>query len=300
MSENKRFYWIKLKTDFFNQDTIDFLLSQENGCEYIVLYQMLCLNTANNDGKLSSNIGEMIVPYDVKKIVRDTKYFTFDTVTIALGLFKQLGLIYEEEDKVLRIKNFNEMVGSETSKAAIMRRKRAKEKELNSGNNVTKMLPECYVEIEKEIDKEIDIDKDKKKDIKNKTYYDNSDLNSLFIEFLEVRKKLKAVNSERAINTLLKQLSEYPDDIKYKMIEASIVNSWKSVYPLKTNASNTYKREEKVPNWFNEHQERKKPTKEEQEELDSLLNELQDDDFEMQKAALEEKLKNKYKKTTSN
>ena len=77
MNGNKRFYWIKLKTDFFNQDTIDFLLSQENGCEYIVLYQMLCLNTANNGGKLSSNVGEMIVPYDVKKIVRDTKYFTF-------------------------------------------------------------------------------------------------------------------------------------------------------------------------------------------------------------------------------
>ena len=82
-----KYYWIKLKTDFFDRDEIDFLLSQENGCEYIVLYQMLCLMVANTNGKLVKEMNEIIVPYDVKKIVRDTKYFTFDTVTIALELY---------------------------------------------------------------------------------------------------------------------------------------------------------------------------------------------------------------------
>ena len=48
---SKKFYWIKLKTDFFNLDEIDFLLSQKNGCEYVVLYQMLCLQVANTSGK---------------------------------------------------------------------------------------------------------------------------------------------------------------------------------------------------------------------------------------------------------
>ena len=47
--EDKKYYWIKLRTDFFNQETIDFLLSQPNGCEYVVLYQMLCLQTANTN-----------------------------------------------------------------------------------------------------------------------------------------------------------------------------------------------------------------------------------------------------------
>ena len=45
---------------------------------------MLCLMVANTNGKLVKEMNEIIVPYDVKKIVRDTKYFTFDTVTIAL------------------------------------------------------------------------------------------------------------------------------------------------------------------------------------------------------------------------
>lgn len=124
MSDNKRYYWIKLKTDFFNQETIDFMLSQKNGCEYVVLYQMLCLRAANNNGELSSKVGEILIPYDVEKIVRDTKYFDFDTVVVALDLFKKLGLIYEEENKILKIANFNEMVGSETKAAQIKRKQR--------------------------------------------------------------------------------------------------------------------------------------------------------------------------------
>ena len=130
MAENKKFYWIKLKTDFFSQETIDFLMSQPNGCQYVVLYQMLCLKTANNGGTLATNIGEMIVPYDVNKIVRDTKYFDFDTVTIALGLFKQLGLIYEGNENILKISNFDSMVGFESQWAEKKRAYREKKRQL--------------------------------------------------------------------------------------------------------------------------------------------------------------------------
>lgn len=124
MTDKKnRYYWIKLKTNFFEQETIDFLMSQKNGCQYIVLYQMLCLNTANTDGLLCSRIGEMIVPFDINKIVRDTKYFDFDTVAVALEMFKKLGLIYEEEEGILKITNLGEMIGSESaSKEAIKKR----------------------------------------------------------------------------------------------------------------------------------------------------------------------------------
>ena len=157
MSEIKRYYWIKLKTDFFNQETIDFLLSQENGCQYIVLYQMLCLNTANNNGEMATRIGEMIVPYDINKIVRDTKYFTYDTVAVALELFKKLGLIYQEEGQILRISNFDEMVGSETSSAKRVREYRERQKALQCNANVTQEIRDKRLDIR---DKSIDIDKD--------------------------------------------------------------------------------------------------------------------------------------------
>lgn len=176
MKEQKRYYWIKLKTDFFNQETIDFLLSQENGCQYIVLYQMLCLNTANNNGEMATRIGEMIVPYDVNKIVRDTKYFNFDTVAVALELFKKLGLIYQEEGQILKIANFDEMVGSEAANANAQRQKRFREREKrkqlgvtesnakNNANNVTENNQENRdkrLDIRDKILDNRDIEKDK-------------------------------------------------------------------------------------------------------------------------------------------
>ena len=72
-------------------------------------------------------------------------------------------------------------------------------------------------------------------------YFENNELNEIFIEFLNIRKKLKAVNSERAINSLINKLSKYDDETKIKMIEQSIVSSWKDVYPLKD------KKEEQKP-----------------------------------------------------
>lgn len=137
---NKKFYWIKLRTDFFSQETIDFLLSQKNGCEYVVLYQMLCLNTANTQGELISQIGEMIIPYDVSKIVRDTKYFEHDTVVVALELYKKLGLIYESQNGNLMISNHSSMVGSESDSAQRVRKHRAGQKALQCNKNVTQTV----------------------------------------------------------------------------------------------------------------------------------------------------------------
>lgn len=155
MAEKRRYYWIKLKENFFDLETIDWLMSQKNGCEYIVLYQKLCLLTANKGGKLAMQIGEMIIPYDVNKIARDTK-FSVDTVIVAMELFKKIGLIYEQEDGVLKIPYVEEMVGSETTSAQRVREYRQR-KALQCNNNVTQEIDNR----DKSIDKDLELEKDK-------------------------------------------------------------------------------------------------------------------------------------------
>lgn len=110
----------------------------------------------------------------------------------------------------------------------------------------------------------------------NNTYYTNKELNDLFIDFLKMRKQLKAVNSERAINSLIKTLSKYDDDTKYKMIENSITNSWKGVFPLKEKKPYQQRpvREEIVPEWFGKEITETKASKEEQKEMEDLLREF--------------------------
>ena len=105
MATGKRYYWIKLKDSFMNSEVVDFLMSQPNGANYVVLYQMLCLKTINTGGRLTCQIGDIIIPFDMGKIQRDCKWFSLDTIRIALGLYKQLGLIYEEQDGTLVLVN---------------------------------------------------------------------------------------------------------------------------------------------------------------------------------------------------
>lgn len=118
MATGKRYYWIKLKESFMTSDTVDYLMGLPNGANYVVLYQMLILKTINTDGRLSRQIGEVIIPYNAEKIQRDCKWFSIDTVRVALNAFIQLGLVYQDNDGVLVMADHENLVGSETNWAA--------------------------------------------------------------------------------------------------------------------------------------------------------------------------------------
>ena len=113
----QKFYWIKLTDKFLTSETVDFLLSQKDGANYVVLYQMLCLKSVNTNGVLARQIGEILVPFDAEKIQRDCKHFSIDTVRIALTLYKQLGLVYEQDNGTLKIADFERLIGSQTESA---------------------------------------------------------------------------------------------------------------------------------------------------------------------------------------
>lgn len=271
----KRYYWIKLKDTFLTSDAVDFLMSQKNGANYVVLYQMLCLKTVNTGGELSRQIGEVIIPFDVDKIQRDCKYFEKDTVVVALELYQKLGLVYENKDGFLQIANFDNLVGSETSKAEIMRRLREKrKKEALSGNKVTKELPESYPDVTQDIDirdkrlekeskrKEKETNKETDKEINNtnintsikkaskvtfddliSSYTSNSELHNSIIEFIKMRKLIKKPMTDKALNLLFSSLDKLAktDSDKKAILEQSILNCWQGVFPLKTDKPKTKK-----------------------------------------------------------
>jgi hypothetical protein len=149
-----RYYWIKLTDRFMTSDTVDFLMSQKDGANYVVLYQMLCLKTVNNNGVMARQLGEMIIPYEIEKIQRDCKWFSIDTVRIALELYKKLGLIFENNDGILAISNFDRMIGSQTYGA-----EKKEIQKLNSGKKVEKFPPDKEIKrLRDEDNKEKDID----------------------------------------------------------------------------------------------------------------------------------------------
>lgn len=156
MSESKKYYWLKLKSDFFDDDTIKFIEEQENGIKYSNFYLKLCLKSLKTDGKLIRLVGETLIPYDINSLSKLTGV-EFDTVRSAMQLFESIGLIKVLESGEIYLSQIDELIGSETDKAQMMRRLRA-ERKLDS-NNVTQMLPEKEIDIEKEkeIKKETDV-----------------------------------------------------------------------------------------------------------------------------------------------
>ena len=133
MATPKRYYWMKLKESFMTSDTIDYFMSQPDGANYVVLYQMLCLKTINTGGQLRRQIGEVIIPFDIEKIQRDCKWFSVDTIRIALNLYKAFGLVYEDADGTLILTDHKNLVGSESDAAARMRASRENRAALPEG-----------------------------------------------------------------------------------------------------------------------------------------------------------------------
>ena len=166
----KKYYWLKLKEDFFEDDTIEWIEEQPNGERYSLFYLKLCLKSLKTDGILIRNVGDMLIPYDIKKLAEITRT-DIDTARVAMELFKNIGLVQILENGEIYMTQLQNMVGSETSKAQLMRNKRARDKEKalpqpknEDGNNVTDALPKRYTETEteqeKEIEKEIEIEKE--------------------------------------------------------------------------------------------------------------------------------------------
>lgn len=159
MSEQKKYYWLKLKEDFFNDDTIQWIEDQENGKEYCLFYLKLCLKSLRTDGILIRNVGNMLIPYDIKKLSEITNTEK-DTVRVAMELFKGIGLVQVLESGALYLSQLENMVGAETKWAE---KKRKQRQVLNSKDNVLLKSPKCPREIEKDI--EIEKDKELDKDI---------------------------------------------------------------------------------------------------------------------------------------
>lgn len=155
MAENKRFYWLKLQENFFEDDTIRFIEEQENGIKYSNFYLKLCLKSLRTEGKLIRIVGETLIPYDVKSLSSLTGV-DVDTVRCAMALFEKIGCVKVLDSGELFISQLSELVGSETDKAKLMRISRAKK------NDAVTLLPERYPEYrDKRLELELELEKER-------------------------------------------------------------------------------------------------------------------------------------------
>ena len=228
-TENKRFYWIKLRENFFQQETIDWLMEQENGSAYIVLYLKMCLLTANTSGELIRTIGDMTIPYEPKKISQKTG-FDIDTVNVALSLFKHLGLIEETQGGIPVMPEVKNMVGSESESAARVRKYRKKKKALQSNGDVTKKALQSNVEIrDKRIEYRDKENREESVDVESKKKETVASDDGLKDVITAYRKNIYPMPGEMDLEKLKAMIEDFGSDIVMKAIDRAVTRNKRSL-----------------------------------------------------------------------
>jgi phage replisome organizer N-terminal domain protein len=179
VGDEKRYYWLKLKDDFFKSRKMKKLRKVAGGDTYTIIYLKLQLLSINNDGVIEfEGTDEDIfhqLSLDIDEEIDDIK------MTVAFCTANDLIEVQEQD---LFLNDVPKLIGSETQAARRMRRKRAKDSKAieggTNGNNVQTLrnnvtegrnnVRSCYTEIERDIDIERrDRDKSKRDDDSWKT-----------------------------------------------------------------------------------------------------------------------------------
>lgn len=242
----KRYYWLKLPKDFFEDKAIKRLRQIAGGDTYTIIYLKMLLKSMEDDGKLFYEGIEDTICDEIALDINESA----DDVQVTISYLEKKGLLVVTDSEV-ELTRLTEMVGSETDKAELMRKLRNKEKGNNVteiSNNVTKSLPavtNCYTEKEKEIEKsreDTEIDTKKKKNSAKAdlngmidSFTENEELKEALKAFLDMRKSIKKpIQTEYAFKLALnklKQLSDI-DSIRIEIVNQSVEHNWQTFYTL--------------------------------------------------------------------
>lgn len=135
MSENKKYFYLKLKDSFFSSEEMLVLESVPDGMIYQNIYLRMCLLSLKNEGALTF---KNMLPYDIKMLATVLRV-DIAKMKMALELFEQLGLVTKTDNEVLFMSDIQALIGQSSTEAERIARYR---KRIAESNNVTETLPD--------------------------------------------------------------------------------------------------------------------------------------------------------------
>lgn len=150
--KNKKYYWLKLKNDFFKRHDIKVIEGMDNGKDYILFYLKLLVESVGHEGELRFS---ETIPYNEKMLATITNT-NIDIVRQAIKIFTELALMEIFDDGTIYLQEVQKMIGHETKWAEKKRNYRYKA--IETVEKVDNVLP--MSDKRKSIEKELDIDKE--------------------------------------------------------------------------------------------------------------------------------------------
>ena len=154
MADNRKYYYLKLKEDFFESDEAVVLESMPDGYIYSNILLKLYLRSLKNEGILMFN---NIIPYNSQMLATITRH-QVGTVEKAVKIFKDLQLIEILDNGAIYMTNIKNFVGKSSKDADRKRVEYNKTKRLGEISTIGMEKSPPEIEIEKDIDIKKDID----------------------------------------------------------------------------------------------------------------------------------------------
>lgn len=195
MSDNKKYYYLKLVDNFYERDEMIILESMPDGYMYSNILLKLYLRSLKNNGKLLFNNR---IPYNATMLANVTR-FPVAVVEKAIAIFKELGLIEVLDNGaiyMLDIQNFIGKSSTEADRKRLYRNKIEEEKKL-IGQMSDKTPPETEIETEIETEKEIELEQEKEIELDKQQHIEIKDVAdniSIFLPNLN-EKDIKAITN---------------------------------------------------------------------------------------------------------
>ena len=154
MADNRRYYYLRLKENYFDDDAIVLLESMQDGILYSNILLKLYLKSLKNGGKLQL---DEHIPYTAQMIATVTRQ-QVGTVEKALQIFMKLGLVEPLANGALYMSNIELLIGQSSTEGERKRRARLalQAQKALPDTGADKCPPEIEIEKELEIEKEIE------------------------------------------------------------------------------------------------------------------------------------------------
>ncbi|WP_171313905.1 phage replisome organizer N-terminal domain-containing protein [Enterococcus cecorum] len=134
MADNKKYYYLRLKENFFDSDEIIILESMEKGYLYSNILLKLYLRSLKNEGKLMFNDR---IPFNIDMLSRVTRHSEND-VEQALRIFEELKLVEILDNGAIFMSDIQNFIGKTTTEAdrkkAYRRRINAEKEQIKQNN----------------------------------------------------------------------------------------------------------------------------------------------------------------------
>ena len=149
---NKRYYWLKLKGDFFNDKRIKKLRKIAGGDTYTIIYLKLLLLSLETEGRLYFEGVEENFGSEISLEIDEDE----DNVNATLFFLNKQGLLEGPREDEYFLTEIPYLIGSETASARRVRKMRQQQVSQCNANvtDCNKMKQIGNGEIDKEIDKE--------------------------------------------------------------------------------------------------------------------------------------------------